>query len=77
MFLLSDGQSVRRCFQPFLLCCPSQESDAWRYFGSRSPVLTDVKSPTQAWSAGCLLDLYMDAAEAQGRSVTADVPARS
>ncbi|KAL2106419.1 hypothetical protein VUR80DRAFT_6761 [Thermomyces stellatus] len=34
-------------------------------------------SPTQAWSAGCLLDLYMDAAEAQGRSATADVPARS
>ncbi|SPN96615.1 probable 4-alpha-glucanotransferase / amylo-1,6-glucosidase (glycogen-debranching enzyme) [Cephalotrichum gorgonifer] len=33
--------------------------------------------PTQAWSAGCLVDLYMDAAEAQGRSATADVPTES
>lgn len=24
------------------------------------------QSPTQAWSSGCLIDLYMDAAEAQG-----------
>lgn len=29
--------------------------------------LTDIsQSPTQAWSAGCLIDLYMDAAEEQG-----------
>jgi glycogen debranching enzyme len=30
-------------------------------------ILTDIsQSPTQAWSAGCLIDLYMDAAEEQG-----------
>lgn len=30
-------------------------------------MLTNVRlqSPTQAWSAGCLIDLYMDAAEEQ------------
>lgn len=27
---------------------------------------TLYQSPTQAWSAGCLIDLYMDAAEEQG-----------
>lgn len=27
---------------------------------------SSLKSPTQAWSAGCLIDLYMDAEEAQG-----------
>ncbi|CAK7568449.1 MAG: bifunctional 4-alpha-glucanotransferase/amylo-alpha-1,6-glucosidase [Sporothrix epigloea] len=33
-------------------------------------------SPTQAWSAGCLIDLYMDAAEEQTRHKTASVAIR-
>jgi glycogen debranching enzyme len=32
--------------------------------------------PTQAWSAGCLIDLYMDAAEEQGKLVDLGVPLR-
>lgn len=28
-------------------------------------LLTISQSPTQAWSAGCLIDLYMDAIEEQ------------
>ena len=27
--------------------------------------MIETQSPTQAWSAGCLIDLYMDAAEEQ------------
>lgn len=30
--------------------------------------LIGLQSPTQAWSAGCLIDLYMDAAEEQAKS---------
>jgi glycogen debranching enzyme len=26
-----------------------------------------LQSPTQAWSAGCLIDLYMDAADEQAK----------
>ncbi len=34
------------------------------------------QSPTQAWSAGCLIDLYMDAAEAQERNKQTQLPVR-
>ncbi|KAL2136999.1 hypothetical protein VTI74DRAFT_10475 [Chaetomium olivicolor] len=33
-------------------------------------------SPTQAWSAGCLIDLYMDAAEEQAKSGEMELPVR-
>ncbi len=35
-----------------------------------------AQSPTQAWSAGCLIDLYMDAAEEQANLETRELPLR-
>lgn len=35
-----------------------------------------IQSPTQAWSSGCLIDLYMDAAEEQAKLEKQSLPLR-